>query len=198
MSLHPSHEADLQSSGLSADTINIMQAYSLSPRELLKFVKSEKVESALGFPYFDNEGKKNDFMRIKIFPALTDDKGHTVKYLQKEKTKPHLYVLPPIIPMLKDTTVPIYVTEGEKKTAKAVESGLCSIGVGGLWNWLEKGSTYAIEDFKSIFWWRRRVVIVPDSDAWNPDRKNLQLAVYALSKYLRSRGADPVEFKRLG
>ncbi|MFA6716696.1 MAG: DUF3854 domain-containing protein, partial [Victivallaceae bacterium] len=54
--------------------------------------------------------------------------------------------------LMTDPTHPLYLTEGEKKAAKASLCGLPTIGLTGIWNWLdsspnrqtERGSTYMI------------------------------------------------------
>ena len=100
---------------------------------------------------------------------------------------------------LEDPKIPLYIVEGEKKTAKAVEIGLAAIGIAGVWNWLQHGSHQAIDEFESINLWRRQVVIVPDSDTWNDEKKseNIRRAVYYLSRELKARGAS-VKFLILG
>jgi hypothetical protein len=189
-SLAPIHFADLKSSGLSDTTIEIMQVYSMPPMEITRCFtgKAPSIESALAFPYFDPDGNRNGFLRAKVFPAI-DEGGRPIKYLQKSDTPPHLYILPPIAARLKDPAVNLYIVEGEKKTAKAVELGLCAIGIGGLWNWINDDDL--IEDFNAILWWRREVVLVPDSDTFDGGKNSelLKQAVYALSRELKKRGS---------
>lgn len=170
-----------------------MLAYSMAPVELTRFLgaDSPNIESALAFPYFDADGNRNGFTRIKIFPALTDTNGHTIKYLQKKGSTPHLYMLPAIVDKLADPKIPLYIVEGEKKTAKAVEDGLAAIGIGGVWNWIQKDVHELLTDFDAINLWRRTVIIVPDSDTWNDEKKSTEIrrAVYYLGRELKNRGA---------
>lgn len=186
MSLHPAHLADLKASGLSDATIAMMQAYSLPPNRLTEFPITSQVESALAFPYFNLNGKKNGFLRIKVFPSAIDQNGRTIKYLQKRKSTPHLYILPPIAEKLQSIETPLYIVEGEKKTAKAVEVGLSAIGIGGIWSWAKKKET--ISDFAEIYVWKREVIIVPDSDAWT--RNDILRGAYYLGRELTARGAQ--------
>jgi hypothetical protein len=193
MPLAPDHRLDLKNSGLSEETITMMQVYSMTPRELTEFLAhdSPAIESALAFPYFDGEGNRNDFLRIKIFPSIKDADGHTIKYLQGKNTSPHLYILPVVTKFLADPKIPLYLVEGEKKTAKAVELGLAAIGIGGVWNWVKGGTTEPIEDFGEINLWGRDVVIVPDSDTWSEEKKsvNIRRAIFYLARELGPRGA---------
>lgn len=195
-SLYAEHVKDLKASGLSDQTIEKMEVYSLKSRELLGLpdVMVFRVDTALVFPYFDH-GQKNNFVRAKLFPPYKGKDG-TQKYWQAPKTKPHLYILPAVDSVLNDPAIPLFIVEGEKKTAKAVELGLPAVGLGGVWNWKEK-NIGAIEEFNTINWSSRTVTLVPDSDTWTRDDKNLRYAMYLLTKELEERGAN-VKFKTLG
>lgn len=188
MSLHPLHLADLKASGLSDKTIDAMQVYSLPPIRLSGFTVSTQVESALAFPYFTIDGKKTNFMRIKVFPPIVDHGKRPIKYLQKKKSTPRLYILPPIVENLKSIDEPLYIIEGEKKTAKAVEKGMTAIGIGGIWNWIKKREI--ISDFADINIWKRSVIIVPDSDAWIDGKEQILRGAYYLGRELFTRGAQ--------
>ncbi len=195
MTLHPDHLADLRKSGLNDDTIKMMGVYTARPADIPKLLRwnPKQVKSALVFPYFGLDGKPNGFYRLKVFPSYKDKDGHTVKYLQKKGTPPHLYISPPIQKILDDPSQSLITTEGEKKAAKSVQEGLPAIAIGGLWNWVKKGTCEGIEDLDHIAWEIREVTIIPDSDTWTePDtgkRTHLQCAVYALGKELERRGA---------
>jgi len=70
--------------------------------------------------------------------------------------------------VLSDPTVPLLVTEGEKKALRANRDGLACVAVGGLWSWQTAGRPIA--DLDRIDWVARETVIVPDSDVWTrPD-----------------------------
>ena len=182
--LHPDHLNDLHKSGLSNEMIEIMGVYSLRPADIPKMLgwNPEKVESVLVLPY-----PSLDFKRFKVFPAYEDAKGHKVKYLQRKDSGVHLYILPSVREVLGNASIPLYFTEGEKKAAKAVQEGLMCMGLGGLWNWVEKKTGEGIEELDSIAWPDREAIITPDSDLWA--RVDLQKAVYAFGKELEKRGA---------
>jgi len=182
--LDPNHLADLQKSGLSDETIEMMGAYSVRPADIPKEIgwNPEKVQSVLAFPY-----PGLNFTRFKVFPTYEDTKGHKVKYLQRKNTGVHLYILPSVQAVLSNSSMPLYFTEGEKKAAKAVQEGLPCIGLGGLWNWIEKGTGDTIDEIDSIALVNREIGIIPDSDTWG--RPDLQKAIYALAKELEQRGA---------
>lgn len=181
---HPGHLADLRKSGLSDESIDMMGAYSLRPADIPREIgwNPEGVESVLAIPY-----PGLDFSRFKVFPAFQDTKGHKVKYLQRKDTGVHLYILPPVQAALLNPSSPLYFTEGEKKAAKAVQEGLKCIGLGGLWNWIEKETGEVIKEIDSIPLVNREIGVVPDSDIWG--RADLQKAIFAFGKELEERGA---------
>lgn len=194
MTLYEEHIKDLHASGLSDKTISAMEVYSLDSRNLvgMKDAMVFRVKSALVFPYF-NHGIKNNFIRAKLFPPYKGKDG-IQKYWQPSGSETHLYILPAVNLVIKDPTQPLLIVEGEKKTAKAIELGFMAVGLGGLWNWKEKNVLRAIEEFNSIAWASREVIIIPDSDSWI--KKDLRMSMYALFKELEGRGAS-IKFKVL-
>ena len=91
-----------------------------------------------------------------------------------------------------DPTIPITITEGEKKALKGSQEGVNCIGLSGLWNWSD-GKQELIKDFDLINLNGRKVFLVPDNDWLSPNKhgyeKNLKQAVYGLANQLMKRGA---------
>jgi hypothetical protein len=183
-SLHPDHLADLEKSGLSVTTISELDIHTIPPRWIAKHLGFDNplIESVLCIPYPGLDG----FCRDKVFPPLKDEDGHTKHYLQRKGSGVHLYIPPRARAALTNPGVALYLTEGEKKSAKACQEGFPCVGLGGLWNWLQNGQP--IEELNLIVWQERRVVLVPDNDVWQ-DRDELLHAVYALGAELERRGA---------
>lgn len=183
MSLHPLHREDLHRSGLSDGTIELMAVRSVPPRDIDRLANGglQGVESVLEFPY-----PSLNFSRYKLFPPLKTSDG-TLRYFQAKGSGCHLYVLPPVAEKLTDVSEPLFIVEGEKKAAMAVQAGLSAIGIGGVWNWKDKESWKGIEELQAVAFADRDVGLVFDSDTWARD--DLQQAVYALGKYLEFRGA---------
>ncbi len=69
------------------------------------------------------------------FLPVSDGQGHTIRYYQRGGTPPRFYMPARARAALTDPTVPLLVTEGEKKALKAIQEGLACVAVGGLWNW---------------------------------------------------------------
>lgn len=180
---HPDHLADLQRSGLTESTIAALGIYSAVPGAIPRLIGWDppEVRSALVFPYPGTD----DFCRAKVFPPFRDKAGHEVKYLQRAGSGVQLYLTPRAEAGLPDPTVPLEVTEGEKKAAALWQAGLAAIGLGGLWNWVEGGQPLGALD--RIAWAGRPVCLAPDSDVWA--RPDLLQPVYALGRDLEDRGA---------
>jgi len=189
LSLHPDHLTDLRKSGLSDETIRQANIYSVPPRDINKklgpgFPHTEKINSLMTFPYPGADG----FERYKLFPSLEDRKYH-----QKAESENHLYIPPTVGAILKDPSITLYFTEGEKKSLKATQEGIFCIGLGGLWNFKKKGEDGLIPDFNLIQFQGRACFLIPDNDWEQPDRhgerRNLRQAVYELAYHLIDRGA---------
>jgi hypothetical protein len=100
--LEPGHIADLRKSGLSDETI-ARQKFRSVPLSMLIPGKEypaplglrlpAEAHSAMLVPFPDPRvsGGWMNHVRLKIFPALTDADGHTVKYLQPRGSPPRLF-----------------------------------------------------------------------------------------------------------
>lgn len=141
-------------------------------------------------PYFDLHGARIDFHRDRLLADFTPDgEAKPLRYKQPAGMAPRLY-FPPLPPtswaeIAADVSVPLIVTEGEKKTACACVNGFATIGIGGVWSWKSGGEPIA--DLDLVEWMGRSVCIVFDSDAaQNP---KVAAARAALAAELKSRGA---------
>lgn len=189
--LHPEHLADLHKSGLSVETIARLGIHAVCPHDL----KLAGVLHAYRLPYFDLDGKPFDFERWRLFPPIVTSDGHMRKYHQAKGSAPYLY-LPPLHnwrAVAADPTIPIIVTEGEKKAAAGCQGGLVVMGSAGVWCWrmkLEDGEHLVLPELDLFLWQGRQIEILPDSDAWRPDKMMQVLAgFYTLGMELTQRGA---------
>lgn len=192
--LHPDHLADLRKSGLSDETIQETQNKSVRPGDITKKLGFDipGLSSMYEIPYPGCEG----YSRFKAFYADGEryykDGSEKPKYLARKDSGNRLYIPPRVKPVLNDLSIPIYITEGEKKALKATQEGLPCIAISGLWNW-SNGNKELLTDFDQIELDGRTIHIVPDNDWLLPDRqgnpKNLRQAVYGLAYRLIDRGA---------
>lgn len=182
---HPDHLADLRKSGLSDETIEAAGIRTTPPRDIPRLLKfpPKYLISAYQIPY-----PGTDYLRFRCFYEAGRN-GR--KYLQPSNSQVRLYIPPGIEGALQDPTGTLWITEGEKKALKAIQEGLCCIGLGGLWNWKGKGKL--LPEFNSIPLDGRHVRIIPDNDFRRRqvgyENNDLVSAVQGLSKALTKLGA---------
>lgn len=190
--LHPQALADLQKSGLTSELVTRCGITSVRPADL-SGCGVHGVAHGLAFPYYTVHGTDADFARWKLF--YEGGAGDRPKYWQPKGSDPLLY-LPPVVEwriLASDPTKPLTLTEGEKKSLAACQLGLPCIGVAGVWNWREKlddGERLTLPGIDQFIWKGRTVELVPDSDAWRPEKERDILAgFYSLAHELKGRGA---------
>jgi hypothetical protein len=189
--LSPEHLDDLRKSTLSEETIRQQLIRSVPPGmigRLLGFDVSE-IRSALLFPFRAPAGGFMAHARIKVFPPLTDAKGHRLKYLQPRGSAPRLYFVSSCLRRVLEGNEPLWITEGEKKACCVAQLGFPVIGITGVQGWHTKGSCLLLEDFDAIPLAGRSVELLPDNDfQTNPD---VERAIRSLGHALAARGARP-------
>jgi hypothetical protein len=199
LSLHQEALEDLRRSGLSDVTMAEAGLYTPPPGDLPRLLSARlaaQVRHVLVFPYdgASHGGlwrREDEFVRCKLFPPVSDGQGHTIRYYQRAGTPPRLYVPARARAALADPSVPLLITEGEKKALKANQEGLACVAIGGLWNW--QGGGRPIAELDRIDWCDREILIAPDSDVWT--RPDLLQPVFALGKELEGRGAKVAVLK---
>lgn len=193
LSLAPHHLKDLRNSGLSDITIIEASIKSVLPNEIRKKLGFDVLglQSMYEIPYND------EYSRFRVFYDENikhlKDYQKRPKYLTGKNSGNHLYIPHKVKPILTDISIPLYITEGEKKALKAVQEGLYCIAISGLWNWKVKDKDDLIPDFDLLALDGRIIYLVPDNDWLEPDgngdRKNLSQAVDRLACKLIERGA---------
>lgn len=191
MELIKEHLLDLQKSGITEDFARQNGLYSVKAGEVTRspVMQDTTNKTWLIFPYQHTPR----FFRAKWFPAPLNDKGKQIKYYQEPGSKTHLFLPKWGLELKKFNNLnqtPLFITEGEKKALCASERGLCCVGLGGLWNWKNKGEQSLIEDFDRLNLRGREVYIVPDNDFRLPKHKGqLKRAVKLLAYRLITLGA---------
>lgn len=177
---------DLARSGLSqvdATKLGMVPLTKIKTKQLVgKNLVSFKI------PYFDINGKKTEFYRVRFLEKGAGLKVTEQRYSQEKNSGVHAYLSPSIKwrDIVNNTEKSILITEGEKKAAKACKEGLPTIGLGGVWSFLDNKKIIA--EFKQFNWKQRTVWIVFDSDL----RTNSQVrkAMLYLAKELTELGAE--------
>lgn len=191
--LSPEHISDLRDSGLSDETITALQFEAVRPADL----PVRAALSAYRLPYYNLDGSKNCFERLKLVPPVKDKVGHSQKYWQQPGTAPGLY-LPPIsfkwASVAKNSKIEVVIVEGEKKAAAGCQQRLIAAGVGGAWSGFARsdyGQRLVLPLLDEFIWDDRPVLMCPDSDAWRQGKEmNILAGFFALAKELQHRGAS--------
>ncbi len=162
------HRDDLRRSGLTDETIAAAGFYSISADEVAALLGRANAGSGLAIPYPDctlSDGKPYVRVRLDMPLLISDD---SVRYLTKKGEGNRLYV-PSLLPsaVLSDPSIPLVITEGEKKTLKACQEGIRCVGLAGVWCWKTKidGKSVPLPDLDLVVWQGRPVVIAFDSDS---------------------------------
>lgn len=143
-------------------------------------------------PYFDVEGKPTKHYRFRYLEPASGFAGVTgkaLRYAQPKGSDPYLYFTPGAPwKYIRESEDPLYVTEGEIKSAAACYADLPTVGLGGVNMYAKKGEMLAAwAKFKLR---GRPVYILFDSDSVsNP---NVRRAETGLARaLLNSYGAVP-------
>ncbi len=142
-------------------------------------------------PYFDINGKKSNFYRIRF---LEREKGFLkntkLRYSQPPDMSPKFYYSKLINwkKVRNDVSQEIIFTEGEKKAEVLCKNGFNCIGLGGVWNWKSRATIDGLtENYHNITWEDRSVFIIFDSDI--ETNIHIQHACNAFCNQLLSDGA---------
>jgi hypothetical protein len=199
--LLPQHLADLRDSGLSDSQIAACGFYSESaPAAVAKVLGWKRPAAGLGaclcFPFRDRGG--NDTGHVMVKPDQPRQKnGKAVKYESPAGKPLRVYIPPNTRAALADPSVPLLLTEGMKKAAKADQEGFACLGLVGVYGWQTKrpagpdgkksGPRELIPDLAAVAWAGRAVTIVYDSDL--ADKPDVARAEWHLADALGRLGA---------
>lgn len=209
----------LRASGLNDDTIIQAQITDSTTPVTQQLLESHKVVRGYHIPYFGLDGKRADHYRIRVLENGSSARTDEQRYIQPRNSGNRVYI-PPLFAdydWITDTSVRIFLTEGEKKALAASQMGVVTLGLGGVYSWRSNGfrlprSAVKIEDgpkTKSVWvdaeeaksivdrvapemtkieWKGRLVYLAFDSDfETNP---KVRQAAYDLCTYLEAQGAQ--------
>jgi len=196
--LLPQHLDDLRRSGLSDEQIAACKFLSLNDAKridrLLGWKVSEKgVTCGLAIPFPGDDGKLNGYGRLKPDkPRLSPKDGAPVRYESPKGKTNRAYFPPGTLAALGDPSVPLVITEGEKKAAKGDQEGFRTIGLTGVFGWQKKqkdkdAPKELIPDLEAVAWKGRAVFLTYDSDL--ADKPDVAHAEWRLAEVLTAKGA---------
>lgn len=169
--LDDKHRDELHASGLTDERIAAANIYSAKDGDITKILGWKPKECSWGTGMVIPYPGDNGYSRVKLdFPRSGDD-DKLIKYESPKKSMNRAYIPQPLV----NDDKPKLITEGEKKTIKAVQEGFNCIGLSGVWSWQQKrlrdesgwgyGERRLIPDLDAIEWKNQEVYIVFDSDA---------------------------------
>ncbi len=186
--LEPEHTADLANSGLTEATIQAHYIRSVPPAMMGRLLGFDVpvVRSAYILPFADPGGGWLDHIRLKVFPAFTDRRGSTVKYLGPRGCGPRLYFPIPTMETALRGSAPLYLVEGCKKALAVAQLGLSAVGFEGIEAWHRRESSELLPDFDHLNLPGRLVKLVPDGD-WRTN-PHVRRGAERLAEALEARG----------
>lgn len=183
------HIAELKASGLNDQTISLSGIYSATAEEVVQL--GFKLNStAMVIPYGDG------CVRLKPDSPRIDKEGRSIKYETLVGTPARIYFPPNLNnEVFQNTAIPLVITEGEKKALKAVQEGIPTISIPGVWTFRIKDTMQLIPDFEKINFENRTIYITFDSDV--SDNQNMQQAEWMLGRLLMDRKKANVKIVRI-
>lgn len=166
------HRTELRSSGLTDATVQAAGIYSITSVDELARVLNWQTAStrrvpALCFPFVGETGPVG-YARVKLDNPRRQRDG-IVKYESPRGRGNEIYLPPQTIGALRDSSVPLVITEGEKKALAADQAGYRCLGLVGTYGWKVSGQEMLLPLLAGMPWSGRRVYICFDSDrATNP------------------------------
>lgn len=183
--------ADLERSGLDKSDLHAMHLEPLTARQTLR-VSNRYQFASYRIPYFDLNGREIDFFRLRTLdPRRGFGMDGAGKYWQPRKTLPQLY-FPPYADWSKiarDASIPITLTEGEKKAVAACKASIITSALGGAWMFQSvKRGVQLLPEFDDIELRRRLIELAYDGD--QQSNRDVRDAALTLAQRLTDREAE--------
>ena len=195
--LAPHHEAMLcKESGILPEIIAQRGYFTATTKAELKrlgFGDLQRNVPALVVPIWGVNGEVVSYQTRPDLPRIK--KGKSLKYEFPAGSTMCIDVHPGIREMIRDPSVPLFITEGIKKADAAISRGLCCIGLLGVWNWRganEYGGMTALPDWEEVAFkdkagTPREIYLAFDSDAMQ--NQLVHQALERFGKFLTAKGA---------
>ena len=181
-----------EESGLPDDIIaerGYYSATSSSEMARLGFSQRQSIAPSLIVPLYDVDGECAGYQARPDRPRQGAG-GKLVKYETPKGSRVMLDVPPRCHPLLRDPSIPLYITEGSKKADALAARGVCAISLSGVWNWRGTnvlGGKSALPDWDSVPLNERLLRIVFDSDVAR--KPGVAQALARLKSFLERRHA---------
>jgi putative DNA primase/helicase len=198
MVLATQHYAMLHGDSAIAEALIATRGYQTltDPGDLrdLGFSKAQaRTAPGLLIPLWNIHGERMGWQFRPDAPRLSA-KGTEIKYENPAGSQLTLDIHPTMQPLLKDPTIPLWITEGVKKGDAMASQGACTIALmGGVWGFKGTnqygGKNVILPDWQYVPLNDRLVYVVYDSDIYR--KPEVDKALKALNEFLRGRQAQP-------
>ena len=174
------------------------------PKELLELgfsSKQSKNVPGLLLPVCPPDGSNGLYTYRPDLPRLIESRKQNsrdnssspriIKYEMPKGMSVRLDCSPVCRSMLADPTIPLWITEGQKKADALASHNLCAVDLLGVWSFKGKnvfGGVTLLADFDCIAFNNRAVRIVFDSDVMT--KREVQQALARLIEHLKRKGAQ--------
>ena len=169
--------------------------------QLLGFSSSQENVPGLLLPLHSTDGQTPLYVYRPDSPRVIEDKKQrnadgtykqkVIKYEMPKGEKMRLDVPPRCCANISNPTIPLWITEGQKKADALASIGLCAIALLGVWNFVgtnDRGGKVFLSDFLDIAFNNGRPVrIVFDSDVMT--KPEVKQALEVLTQRLQRKGA---------
>lgn len=167
----------------------------------LGFSPAQERVPGLLLPLHSTDGQTPLYVYRPDSPRVIEDKkkrnpdgtykNNVIKYEMPKGEKMRLDVPPRCRANIADPSIPLWITEGQKKADALASAGLCSIALLGVWNFIgtnDRGGKVFLSDFLDIALNSGRPVrIVFDSDVMT--KPEVKQALEVLTQRLQRKGA---------
>jgi Domain of unknown function (DUF3854) len=191
--LLPQHQKLIDASGIAPVAVEARGYRSVTKKAELRglgFGDNQRRVPALLIPVRNVTGEIATYQIRPDEPRVVD--GKPLKYETPGASRMFLDVPTGARPKLGHPKIPLFITEGARKTDAAVSHGLCCVSLLGVWNWRgtnEWAGKTALSDWESVALNNgRQVYIVFDSDVMQ--KPAVHAALRRLKAFLELRGAN--------
>ena len=169
--------------------------------QALGFAPAQCRAPGLLLPLWRTDGGNGHYIYRPDNPRVYDDKNRkklpdgtypqrVIKYEMPKGEGVRIDCPPVCRPMLPDPSVPLFITEGQKKADALASRGACAVALLGVWNFKGKndfGGTTVLADFDYIALENRTVYLVFDSDVMS--KSGVRQALERLTEHLKRKRA---------
>lgn len=190
--LAPHHRQMLeQESGITPEVIAARGYRTVTLAEALHYgFSNRQARAGLLLPVHTTDGQTPLYVLRPDQPREVRVKNKTklIKYEWPQGVGPRLDCPPSCYPHLQDPTIPLWITEGQKKGDALASWNLCVIDLpNGVWGWKSK-QTGLLADLDTIAWANRTVYLLFDSDVFT--NAGVAAALTRLMTLLKRRKAQ--------